>query len=283
VARRLDWSAFAAALSHVNYFGYMAFMVVFVALLLAADSVAMAHVYVRYVCPVRWSELIVLRGGSYLPAIVNYHIGQAWLTWFASRVYGARLARVAGATLLNYATMFGSLALFAALAYPMGGQRPPWLGTTLTVVAILASGYALVVVLKPAFLLRVPGVSVLFDAGLAGHLRALAWRLPHMMILFAGMWLPFRFFGIAIPLGEALACVPILMLIGALPLTPQGVGARDVVALTLLTVPDGTPREVIAAATLSWAIAISLIEALIGAIFSVYARRLLRREKSSNS
>jgi Lysylphosphatidylglycerol synthase TM region len=279
VIYQLDLAAFASAFSHINHAAYLAFMFIFVLVLLAADSAAIAHVYVRYVCPVRLGDVCVLRGGSYLASVVNYHAGQAWLTWFASRVYGAGLARVAGATLLNYATVFGSLALLAALAYPLGGHRIPWLGTTLLVLAGAALVYVIVLLCKPRWVTRIPGATVLFEAGVSGHLLALAWRLPHVVILFLGMWLPLSFFRISIPLADALAYVPILMLVGALPITPQGVGTRDVIALKLLAgyAPPNAAAGTVAAATLCWAVSLTLIEVILAPMFLVFARRLFQR------
>ena len=186
---------------------------------------------------------------------------------------------MAGATLLNYATMFGSLALLAALAYPLAANRIPWLGSTLIMLGAAAAGYAGVIVIKPRIAARLPGTQLLFDAGIIGHLVALTWRLPHMVILFLGMWLPFKFFNVSIPLGEALAYVPILMLIGALPITPQGVGTRDVIALKLLAsyAPAGAAGETVAAATLCWAIALTLMQVIVAPVFLYFARELFTR------
>ena len=279
VVYQLDLAAFFNAFSHINHLGYLAFMFVFVLVLLAADSAAIAHVYVRYVCAVKMGDVCVLRGGSYLASVVNYHAGQAWLTWYASRVYGASLARVAGATLLNYASMFGSLALLAALAYPLGGYRIPWLGTTLLILAGAAMVYAAVLLGKPRWVTRIPGATVLLEAGVSGHLLALAWRLPHVVILFLGMWLPLSFFGISLPLADALAYVPILMLVGALPITPQGVGTRDVIALKLLAgyAPPHAAAGTVAAATLCWAVSLTLIQVILAPVFLAFARRLFQR------
>jgi hypothetical protein len=282
VTRHLSLASFFLALSHINHLGYLVFMVVFVLVLLAADSLAIEHVYMRYVCPTKLSDICVLRVGSYLASVVNYHARQAWLTWYTSRVYGASLAKVAGATLLSYATMFGSLALLAALAYPLGGQHIAWLGSTLFVLAGAASLYTAILISKPRWMTRLPGAAVLVEAGLSGHLVALAWRLPHLVILFLGMWLPLRFFNIFIPLPDALACIPVLLLVGALPITPQGVGTRDVVALNLLAgyAPHGSGANTVAAATLCWAVSLTLIQVILAPLFWAPARRLLRRAES---
>jgi len=254
-------------------------MFFFVLALLTADAVAITHVYVRYVCKVSYREILVLRGASYLPSLINYHVGQAWLTWYVSRAYGAKLARVTGGTLLNYVTIFGSLAILSAAAYPLTGGRIPWLERTLLILGTAALAYAVVIWAKPSRLRHVPGLETLFAAGLVGHLLALLWRLPHMFVLFLGMWLPFRFFDVQIPMGDALAYVPILMLVGALPITPQGVGTRDVIALNLLAAYAPSSKQVdrVAAATLCWAVTITLVEGILAPVFLIFARRLFNR------
>ena len=55
-------------------------------------------------------------------------------------------------------------------------------------------------------------------------------RVPHFAVLFLGTWLPFFFFGVDVPFTQALVYVPIVMVAVTLPITPQGVGTRDVVA-----------------------------------------------------
>jgi len=167
--------------------------------------------------------------------------------------------------------------LLAAVAYPLGGQHIAWLGSTLLGLAGAASLYTAVLLAKPRWLSRLPGATVLFQAGVSGHLLALVWRLPHLVILFLGMWLPLRFFNIFIPLSDALAFIPVLLLVGALPITPQGVGTRDVVALKLLAdyAPHGSGANTVAAATLCWAVSLTLIQVVLAPLFWAPARRLL--------
>jgi hypothetical protein len=65
-----------------------------------------------------------------------------------------------------------------------------------------------------------------------------------VVILFLGMGLPLSFFGISIPLADALAYVPILMLVGALP---------------------------------CWAVSLTLIQVILVPVFLAFARRLFQR------
>ena len=87
-------------------------------------------------------------------------------------------------------------------------------------------------------------------------------------------------FGVEIPLTDALAYIPIVMLVTAPPITPQGIGSRDLITLQLLaTYAPGTPEEqaaAIAATTLSWACALTLVQAGFSPLFMRKAQRMLR-------
>jgi hypothetical protein len=281
VLTRIDFEKFRSAIGRADHAGFVAATLVFTLALLATDSLATAWVYRRTLCPVRFGEIFVLRGASYLPSLLNHHVGQAWLTWFAARVYRAPLARTLGATLVVYATVLGALVCIASASLPLARRvSMPWL--TPLVAASVAAGavYLVVLVAARASLRRRQATAVLAELGPLGHLAALAWRLPHVLVLFAGTWMPFWFFGVPIPLADALALVPALMLIAALPLTPQSVGTRDALAIELFSqYATGTADEraaTIAAATLSWAVTLTLIQAVLSPLLMRRAQHMLR-------
>ena len=161
-------------------------------------------VYRRTVAPVRFREFWVLRGASYLPSILNHHVGQAFLTYYVARIYGVSLARMAGGTLLVYVSWMGWLAAAGTVALAASGQ--PLLRPALLLAAGVA--YLIVIAWRPARLARVKLLAPLFEAGIRGHAVALAVRLPHFVVLFLGTWLPFFFFGVDVPLASALVYIP---------------------------------------------------------------------------
>ena len=276
---RLDLQAFVRHLQGVNYLGFLAFCGVFTLLLLAADSVATAFVYSRTVCPVRVRDLFLIRGASYLPSLVNHHVGQAWLTWYMARAYKAPLWRTAGATLLVYATTFASLFLFGAVSLLFDHNEAPWLLPVLAGVFVAGIAYLVVLHIKPPFLAKRQLFAPLFDVGIRGHMAALVLRIPHMAVLFAGSWLPFHFFGVDIPPGAAFAYIPVLMVVSALPITPQGVGTRDWFSLHYFSqYSSGSQADqeaAVAAATLSFAVAISLFQIVLALALMHRALRML--------
>jgi uncharacterized membrane protein YbhN (UPF0104 family) len=280
VLSRLDFAAFWAAVSRTHYVLFFLFTVGFNAALLATDSLGTVQVYRSTVCPVRYRELFVIRAASYLPSMLNHHVGQAWLTYFMSKVYKAPLWRMAGATLLVYATTFGCVYSLGLAALPFNHGRVHWLTPTIGIIGAAGVAYMVVIAVGPSMLRARQATSVLVDAGVRGHLLALLYRLPHVLVLFVGTWVPFLFFGVDVPFTDALAYIPILMLVTALPITPQGVGTRDVVALQILArYAHGAPAEqasAVAATTLSWVCALTLVQAGFSPLFMRQAQKMLK-------
>jgi branched-subunit amino acid transport protein len=282
--RKVDLRAFAQHVASVNAPAFLGFAALFILALLTADAFATSVVYRRTVAPVRFVDLWILRGAAYLPSLVNHHVGQAFLTYYIARGYGVPLARMAGGTLLVYVSWMGLLAGTGCVAMIAAGQPLLWPG--LIVGAGLA--YLAVIALRPAFLARTRLLAPLFEAGLGGHLTALAVRVPHLVVLFLGTWLPFPFFGVDIPFLSALAYVPILMVGVTLPITPQGLGTRDLLAVTFFEkFAAGATHEArlaaIAAATTSWVVAITLTEALLGLVLLRRALPALERRAAVTS
>ena len=106
---RVDPGEVARHLGRVSLPAYAAFVGACLAVNLSLDSLASWRVY-RLVAPtLRFRDLLVVRGASYLPGTINFHVGQAYLTFLLSRRHGAPVVSVAGATLLSYATFFGGV------------------------------------------------------------------------------------------------------------------------------------------------------------------------------
>src|SRR5262245_30073221 len=94
VLARIEWRAFLAHLAGVSHVAFLGFIVVFTLSLLAADSFATSNIYRRCIPGIRFRDVFVARGASYLPSLLNHHVGQAWLTWFMTRAYGVDVRRM---------------------------------------------------------------------------------------------------------------------------------------------------------------------------------------------
>ncbi len=276
VLSRVDLDAFARAVAGVNKPLLAAASGAFCFSLWLADSFATVPLYRRLVGRIGYREFMTFRAASYLPSLMNHHLGQAALTWMLSRGCGLPLWRVAGATLVSYASWGGCLLGTGCLALVVSGESLGWLalplGAGLAYLGLLA--------LKPARLAKLTVLAPLFEAGVSGHLVALVTRMPHMTVMLLGSWASFELFGVHVPLAVGLRVFPVLMVALTIPLTPQGFGTRDAVAALLLAgyAPGETHAEklaAVAAATTAWGVTTSAWEAVMGLSFSrVAARRV---------
>lgn len=274
-------SRLLAAFSAGPFLGLVLFAALWNVFLLAADAWATAFVYQKTLCPVSFRELFVLRGASYLPSLLNHHVGQAWLTYFLSKVYNAKLWRVAGATLVVYITTFGCLVGFGLLALPLNPERVAFMAPLVLVCVGLGLFFLLLLRLRPRVLAQRPLFAPVFELGVAGHLLALLYRVPHVLVLFIGTWVPLYAFGVALPPSAALALIPPVMFVAALPITPQGIGTRDALSVYLFAsfVPGATGTDsaaIVAASTLTWAVALTLVQLVGSPLLMQRAVRMLK-------
>jgi hypothetical protein len=276
VLARIDFRSFAAALGRVNHVGFVLFTAVWLGALLVCDGFG-SHVAYRVAARrVGLWDLVLFRSASYLPGLLNYHVSQGFLTYVLAKLGGVPIARMAGATLLSYAGWFGCLLGCVAIALPFAGQ--PIVYSVGIVVAGLA--YLGLVAARPGWLAERALLAPLFEAGLTGHLVALLARLPHFAWLAFGHWVALAFFGVHVPVLDALVQIPILLVVSTLPITPQGFGTRDAVAGAFFApiAPGDSPEArlaQVAACTTSWGVLLTLLSALIGVVAMRFVERRL--------
>lgn len=233
LVREIRLEPLREAFRHGAYLALSAYIVLETLLALPADAFAAREALA--VAGVRrpWREVLQARGASYLLGLVSYMAGQGGMGWYLART-GVPVGRSAGAVLLLMITngmvmvVLGAIGLGAALAQGALAGAPREL-LFLTIAAALASilGYLIVLAVRPRWLARYSLLAPLFEAGVAGHLRACAARLPHMLLLTVLHWGAFRVWGIAVPAGRGLALNPVVLLIAALPIAPGGLGTTQ--------------------------------------------------------
>lgn len=282
VGLKIDFRQFGIALSKLNYVGYAAFSVVWNLTVCGGDTLGTVTAYRLTTPSVRYGQFYAMRSASYLPGLANHHLGMAFLTYLMSRLFKVPIRRMAGATLLSYATWVGSLLGCMVIALPFTNLA----NKEVPVAIILGAGVAYLVVigLKPARIAKISFLAPLFEAGLRGHAIALGARLPHLVVLVLGGWVSLLFFHIDIPLTTALVYMPILLVVVTLPITPQGAGTRDAAAGVFFgaagMAPGATEAERlanVAAATTSWTVSNTIMCAVMGLIGSRMVARWLRQ------
>ena len=228
--------------------GLLGWIVALVATMVATDTFAL-WVTFREASPtarVTYAHTFAARAPSYLLAIVNYGAGQGGVVYFLKRNHGVAVSDGVGAVLLTTAAyvLVGTLLVGAGLLVGAVPDEPElrWLVIAL---AAGAPAYLALVTIAPAPLARVALFRPLFAAGLAGTLRVAGARVVYIIPLMLGHWAAMRLFGVAVPVTDALARLPLLFLLGAIPISPGGLGTVQVAAVALFAdyAPGATPAE----------------------------------------
>ena len=199
----------------------------FAALIYLCDSFAIWKTFGWFLTRMSFREVLGVRGATYLLAAINYNVGQGAIVYFVNRTAGVPVMRGVATVLLIMGINVLALLFFATLGLTIAPDVPHGV-TVLVAIAWLGFAlYATVVALRPRWLRERPLFDVLLGAGLLGHARALLVRLPHIIALFACQLVILRAFGVAVPPVLALATLPVVFLIAALPISVQGLGTSQ--------------------------------------------------------
>ncbi|MBI2345655.1 MAG: flippase-like domain-containing protein, partial [Deltaproteobacteria bacterium] len=270
----------------VAYFGYVLWI----------DTRGTAAVFTRFTKPIGWQDLVAARLATYPVSVVNYGMGQATFAYYLHRKRRIPIPDVLGVFFLILMADIG-WAIFLAFVgsllhdYQIAGVaiRPFvriiagvavvamclhlgfWRLGRLRLIARLPGWSRLLAWLETKHLVRIFREATLFD-----YARLALWRLPiHAMF-------PLTFYAIAllfhthVPFWQLLGAVPIVILIGTIPITPGGLGTTNAAFVEMLRGSIATPpleqgavttQELILAMTLLWMFANYFQKALFGGIF----------------
>jgi len=276
---KTDHRSLIASLRSVSLVQFIGFIFAFSIINLLCDTLATWKTYRTLQPSLAFRSIFVVRGASYLPSIVNYHAGQAYLTYLLSKRHGIPLSQVVGGTLLVYATTLSNLILLAGCSLLLPATHAPWVSWFVTLLVLGILFYFVVIKIRPSILERISFLAPLFAAGPRKHLRLMAWRIPHIATLFLSLWITYWFFHVSIPWRASLAALPLILLASALPITPQGAGTREIMAIQLLSpfVPPGDTNAPIIAAGGAFVMTTTLNQALIGLVLFSKSRKMLQK------
>jgi hypothetical protein len=249
---------------HGAYWWAVPANVVLILLVYLADSFAIMKTFGWFVAPLTYIEVLVVRGATYLLALVNYTVGQGAIVYFVHRSRGVPLMRGTAAVLLVMGINVLMLLVLASVGLFVANDVPPMLRTIVLIAYAGLAVYITVIALKPSWLAKRPIFDILLSAGLAGHLRAMLVRLPHIASLIVLSWFSLAAFGIAIPVAKAILCLPIVYFVTVLPISFQGIGTSQAMLIHFFApyAPGNTNEErwatIIAASLVSQAIAFVL-------------------------
>jgi hypothetical protein len=216
---------------HTAYWWAIPANAVLVLAVYLADSYAIKKTFGWFVAPLSYREVLVVRGATYLLALVNYTVGQGAIVYFVNRSRGVPLLRGTAAVLLVMGINILMLLLLASIGLVAAADVPSGLRTIVLVAYAGLAVYILLVLLRPGWLAKRPIFDVLLSAGVRGHLRAMAVRVPHITSLLALSWFSMAAFGVVVPVGKAILCLPIVYFVAVLPISFQGLGTSQAIMI----------------------------------------------------
>lgn len=225
--------------------------------------------------------LDVVRGkaASVLLEMVNYAVGKgAYGAWIA-RKYGAGVGGSSGIMLYIVASELCSMAAFGAAGILIGQPDIP--EEVLTTFGTITGVLLLFIVTGP--LNHLADRVVLFRPWTRlGIGRGLAQILIRMLQHTGGIlatWAAANAFGVPLPLSAVVAYVPVIAIVGALPINVAGFGA---VQGAWLLLEPWAPGEQLLAFSLLWGLALGLMVVLRGLLFVRGVVRELREGSTQN-
>ena len=234
------------------------------------DCFAIWKTFGWFVTRLSFREVLVVRGATYLLALVNYTIGQGAIIYFVNRSRGVPLLRGTAAVLLVMGINILLLLLLTTLGLSIDPNLPPALFKIVLVAYAALAVYLVLLIIKPKLLTSRPIFDVLFAAGLLGHLKALAVRVPHILILMVFTYTTLYAFGVRVPVTQAIVYLPIVYFVSVLPIAVMGLGTTQAMMIYFFATyvpgatPDAAKASILAASLVGQAVAL-IIQGLLGA------------------
>lgn len=266
--RGIPFAKVADALQHAYWWTIPANAILIVAVYLA-DSFAIKKTFGWFVAPLSFREVLVVRGATYILALLNYSVGQGAIVYFVNRSRGVPLLRGTAAVLLVMGINVLVLLVLATLGLVVAPDVPSGLRLIVLIAYAGLAVYIVAVSVKPRWLAKRPIFDVLLSAGIGGHLRAMLVRLPHIASLLALSWVSLAAFGVVIPIGKAILCLPIVYFVTVLPISPQGLGTAEAMLILFFAAyapgnTDESHRAAVLAANLVCRVIANAIQLSIG-------------------
>jgi len=274
---------------------FIVIAVVYFLTIMTLDTWSLSKVLSQFAAPITFRELLPTRCISYLLSLVNYNAGQAGMAIHLKQSKGLSFFKTLGAIFFLTATdlywvvilaFIGSFFIEPSLgSFPirLWIQRVAYicLGALILHLSFWRGWFAKIVPKKLHFgfgdWLRGKHLFQPFHhATLKDYVRIALYRLPIHLTIVSSMWVTAKIFGGDIAFRDIFATVPVILLMGAIPITPGGLGAVQIATVELLKnkvtlapamVGVVTPEQLLFAMSLALMFSNYFLKALAGFFF----------------
>ena len=268
------------SLTYVNLWSFSAFAIGYFLLIYIVDAWVMKRVLVDFSYNVSFKDIILARGCTYLIMVINYPASQAAFAYYLKRRYKIPIFEALGVFLF---IIFIDLMWIITLAlagsffqdYTIGSID---LARVVRILSLCAYLFLFVwLMFWRRWLEKIFGRKIRIDfiekirqravfniferASIFDYLRVAVMRIPIHFTIIISVYVLLKTFGVSIPFTKVLGNIPLVFLLGTLPITPGGLGTTNAAMVELLhryvsgpNFQSGaiTPQELLFTATLLW-------------------------------
>lgn len=204
-----------------------------------------------------WRTVLAVRARSYLLTPIHWNLGRAGFVFELERARGVPMLESSGVLLLQQSVdvwLFAGCAGLGLAALPASTRNPVLAGSIAAIFLALSLILGLLFLLLRTSSPPRPLIERIRQSGLAAAfrrtrpralLRVVLLRSGHCLVFVAAYVWGTAAFGLDLPLAIVLAGVPLIQTVGALPITPAGLGTQQATMLLLFS-PYGAESAILA-------------------------------------
>jgi uncharacterized membrane protein YbhN (UPF0104 family) len=291
------------SLTYVNLVPFSLFCISYFFFIYLVDAAVTRHVISRFIHKVRFRDVALARGVTYLIMVISYPASQAAFAYFFKRRYKIPIFEILGTfffIMIIDLTWVITLAFIGSFYqdYTIGGVDLSRIARTAALITYLLLFIWLAFwrkwpdrrfwkTIMPGWLYRQKkrrAFHIFNSAKLSDYIRIALMRIPIPLTIVASTYIVVKTFNCHIPFTQVLGNVPLVLLVGTLPITPGGLGTTNVALVELLkghiTSPvfqNGlvTPAELMFSVSLLWIFGNYLLKIMTGTFLMAFVPKEL--------
>jgi hypothetical protein len=231
IFRKIPFDAFMEALANASFTGFFLALLPFSVLYFVLDTVVLWYVVRWFHGELSFGDLLPVRAVDYLISILNHRLSQGAMVVYLARRLSAGLLEIASTILLLDFLQKTHLILWASVGMLLVSEQLP-IELLLAPVAVVVLwfvflGYVHGGLAPLGKLLAAPNWRLLRTFRLARpehYVAVLALKAPLLLLAVVAHGYAIRSFGFEIPFARLLATLPIIFIVGALPINVARLG-----------------------------------------------------------
>lgn len=283
------------ATQHANLLFFIPISIFYFLFVSVIDCWGLSWALSRFVKPISFKEMIAPRFVSYLFAIVNYNAGQACLAHYLKKNHQSPGLKSLGSLVLMMVIdlfLLVSFALLGSFFIHIEFQHVDFSLWIKKFAAIFYLGFFLFIAYWAGNLAKLfpKGINkkisdwfsrkhffaALNQASLKDYFIIAVFRLPIHIAVIISLYFIFHSFNAHVPLTTLMAIAPMILLLGAVPITPGGLGTMQAATVALLSphlispliqIEGVNAENLVFALSLLWVFANYILKALTGLFF----------------